>query len=90
MSRLPPTFQKSDKSIGEERNVKKEILETLQCATTVGGFEKPLWGLRRTFLPLAPTIIVINDFEEKEIEVEVVELEVLQLIEVEQPTNFSS
>jgi hypothetical protein len=42
VSRLPPTFQKSDKSIGEERNVKKEILETLQCATTVGGFEKPL------------------------------------------------
>jgi hypothetical protein len=42
VSRLPPTFQKSDKSIGEERNVKKKIIETLQCATIVGGLEKPL------------------------------------------------
>jgi hypothetical protein len=40
-------------------------------------------------LPLAPTIIVINDFEEEEIEVEDVDLEVPQPTEVEQPTNFS-
>jgi hypothetical protein len=48
--------------------------------------EETLQGFEQTFLPLAPTFIVINDHKEEEVETKIVKPEV----ELKQSTNFSS
>lgn len=41
-------------------------------------------------MPLAPTVIVINDHEEEEVEIKIIKPEVLQPIEPKESANFSS
>ncbi len=79
-------FQESSESLKEERNVEKDIFEALKHATTMGEWlEETLQGLKQHFLPHAPTIIVISDYEKEEhVEKRVVD----QLVEVEQPKDF--
>jgi hypothetical protein len=83
---LPPTFQESNESSREERNVDKYIFEVFKRVTTMGeGLEETLQGLKQHFLPHTPTIIVISDYEEEEhVEKRVID----QLVEVEQPKEF--
>ncbi len=66
-SRLPPVFWDNSESYGEERDVKHESFEALKHVAIVGeGFEKPLQGLERHFLPPAPTFVKINDSKEED------------------------
>ncbi len=53
------------------------------------GLKKTLWDLWQKNWPLAPTVIIINDYEE-EVEKRVAKVEVDQPIEIEQSTSFSS
>jgi len=79
-------------SVGEERDLEKKKLETLQHATTVGEkFDEMLQGLRQHFSPSKPAVIVISEFEvEEHMEKGAIEKGIKQPIEVEQPTYFSS
>jgi len=66
-SRLPLVFQENNESYGEERDVECEIFEALKCATTMGErFEETLQDFQKQFSPLAPTFVIITDFEEDE------------------------
>jgi hypothetical protein len=56
------------------------------------GFEETLQGFRRQFSPLAPTFVLINDYEKEEhVERRATykEEKAKQLIEIKQPTYFS-
>jgi hypothetical protein len=49
----------------------------------VGGLEEKLWGLQNQFSPLAPTFVIISDFEEEEH----VERKVIEKNKNKQPTK---
>jgi hypothetical protein len=52
----------------------QEIFEALKCSTTIReGLEETLRDLRRHIAPYAPTFIIINDSEEKQVENKAIE-----------------
>jgi len=90
---LPRVFQESSESSREEGDIEHEILEALKSVTIVGGLEESLQGFQRQFSPLAPTFVLINDSEKEEhVERRATNKEekAKQLVEIEQPTYFSS
>jgi hypothetical protein len=67
-SRPPPIFGKINESSREEKDLKREILEVLQCSTIVReGFEKTLHNLRQQhFSPFKHVVIIINNSKVEE------------------------
>lgn len=65
-SRPPFAFCESSESSGEGKYVEQEIFESLKCVAVVGkGLKGTLKHFWRQTIMSTPTVIIINDFEEK-------------------------